>query len=158
MNPSSLLLAVAIVALYVFLWIGAPILLRGWLRSRRQEAIQRQIALTDAIDARLGPIVSPVVTKPLWGLWRVRIARPLTRPAPVGSMFIEDYAMLLMARERMEETLGSAEQRRAFRSAEAPHRLTRVRLGIALIRLGHWMIRQSSPTPGTPIGLRQAQS
>jgi hypothetical protein len=84
MNPSSLLSAVAMVAVYVFLWIGAPILLLGWLRSRRQEAVQRRIALTDAIDARLGPIVSPVVTKPLWGPWRVRIAMPLTRPAPVG--------------------------------------------------------------------------
>jgi hypothetical protein len=84
MNPSSLLLAAAIVALYVFLWIGAPILLLGWLRSRRQEAIQRQVALTDAIDARLGPIVSPVVTKPLWGPWRVRISMPLTRPMPVS--------------------------------------------------------------------------
>jgi hypothetical protein len=50
MNPSSLLSAVAMVAVYVFLWIGAPILLLGWLRSRRQEAIQRQIALTDALD------------------------------------------------------------------------------------------------------------
>jgi len=75
MNTSSLLLAVATVTLYFFLWIGAPILLVGWLRSRRQEAIQRQIAL-----------------------------------------------------------------------------------GIALIRLGHWIVGQSSPTPGTPIGLRQARS
>ena len=84
MNPSSLLLAVAMVALYIFLWTGAPILLLGWLRSRRQEAIQRQIALTDAIDARLGAIVSPVVTKPLWGPWQIRIAMPLARPVPVG--------------------------------------------------------------------------
>ena len=84
MNTSSLLLAVAMVAFYVFLWIGAPILLLGWLRSRRQEAIQRQIALTDAIDGRLGPIVSPVVTRPLWGPWQVRIAMPLARPVPVG--------------------------------------------------------------------------
>ena len=75
MNTSSLLLAVAMVTLYFFLWIGAPILLVGWLRSRRQEAIQRQIAL-----------------------------------------------------------------------------------GIALIRLGHWIVGQSSPAPGTPIGLRQARS
>ena len=75
MNTSSLLLAVAMVTLYFFLWIGAPILLVGWLRSRRQEAIQRQIAL-----------------------------------------------------------------------------------GITLIRLGHWIVGQSSPAPGTPIGLRQARS
>ena len=94
MNPSSLLLAVAMVALYVFLWIGAPILLVGWLRSRRQVAIQRQIALTDAIDARLGPIVSPAVTKPLWGPWRVRIAMPFTRPAPVGRILAIAHGVL----------------------------------------------------------------
>jgi len=73
-------------------------------------------------------------------------------------MFIEDHAMLMMARERMEETSRSAEQRRALRLAEAPHRSTRARLGMALIRLGHWIMGQSSPTPGTPIGLRQARS
>ena len=94
MNPGSLLLAVAMVALYVFLWIGAPILLVGCLRSRRQEAIQRQIALTDAIDARLGPIVSPVVTKPLWGPWRVRIAMPLTRPIPVSRILAITHGVL----------------------------------------------------------------
>jgi len=52
-------------------------------------------------------------------------------------MFIEDHAMLLMAKERMQETSRSAEQRRALRLAEAPHRSTRARLGMALIRLGH---------------------
>ena len=94
MNTSSLLLAVAMVALYVFLWIGAPILLLGWLRSRRQEAIQRQIALTDAIDGRLGPIVSPVVTRPLWGPWQVRIAMPLARPVPVGRILAIAHEVL----------------------------------------------------------------
>jgi len=73
-------------------------------------------------------------------------------------MFIEDHAMLLMARERREETSRSAEQRRALRLAEAPHRSMRARLGMALIRLGHRIMGQSSPTPGTPIGLRRAQS
>jgi hypothetical protein len=73
-------------------------------------------------------------------------------------MFIEDYAMLLMARERMEETSRSAEQRRALRSAEAPHRSVRIRLGTALIRLGHWILSRSAATPESPIGLRRAQS
>ncbi len=73
-------------------------------------------------------------------------------------MFIEDYAMLLMAREQMQETSRSAEQRRVLRLAEAPHRSTRIRLGTALIRLGHWIMGRSSPPPGTPIGLRPARS
>ena len=55
----------------------------------------------------------------------------------VTIMFIEDHAMLLMARERMKETSRSAEQRRALRLAEAPRQSIRVRLGIALVRLGH---------------------
>ena len=50
--------------------------------------------LTDAIDARLGPIVSPVVTKPLWGPWRVRIAMPLTRPAPLGRILAITHGVL----------------------------------------------------------------
>ena len=76
----------------------------------------------------------------------------------VTAMFIEDHAMLLMARERMEETSRSAEQRRALRLAEAPHRSTRIRLGMALIRLGHWILSQSAATPESPIRLRRAQS
>jgi hypothetical protein len=59
-----------------------------------KEAIQRQIALTDAIDARLGSIVSPVVTKPLWGPWRVRIAMPLTRPMPVSRILAITHGVL----------------------------------------------------------------
>jgi hypothetical protein len=73
-------------------------------------------------------------------------------------MFVEDYTMLLMARERMEETSRSAEQRRTLHPVEKSHRSTRARLGMALVRLGHRIMGQSSPTPGTPIGLRQAQS
>jgi hypothetical protein len=52
-------------------------LLADWVRSRRQSVIMRQIALTDALDGRLGAVVAPVVTKPLFGLWEVRIAVPL---------------------------------------------------------------------------------
>ena len=73
-------------------------------------------------------------------------------------MFIEDHAMLLMARERMEEISRSTEQRRALRLAEAPPRSTRARLGTALIRLGHWILSPSAATPESPIGFRRAQS
>jgi hypothetical protein len=94
METSHLLLAVAVVTLYVFVWIGAPILLADWYRSRRQEAVRRQIALTDAIDARLGAVVSPVVTKPLWGPWQVRIDMPLTRPVPVDRILAIAHEVL----------------------------------------------------------------
>ncbi len=70
---------------------------------------------------------------------------------------LEDM-MLLMAKERMEDALRHAEWRRALRLARGPRRPARVSLGMALVRLGHWLQGQRSPAPGTPIGLRQAQS
>ena len=63
-------------------------------------------------------------------------------------MFIEDHTMLLMARERMEYASRSAEQRRVLRLARGPRRATRVRLGLALVRLGHWIMGQSFVAPG----------
>jgi len=77
-------LGVAVVSLYGLLLVGGPMVLLDRLRNRRHEAIRRQIALTEAIDSRLGAIVAPVVKKPLWGPWQIQIAVPLTRPATVG--------------------------------------------------------------------------
>jgi hypothetical protein len=86
METALKLLSVAVVPLLVFLWIGGPILLTDWLRGRREEAVRHQVALTDAIDAELGSIVSPVVKKPVWGPWQILIAIPLARPAAVGKI------------------------------------------------------------------------
>ena len=86
METALKLLSVAVVPLLVFLWIGGPILLTDWSRGRREETIRLQIALTDAIDAELGSIVSPVVKKPLWGPWQILIAIPLARSAAVGKI------------------------------------------------------------------------
>lgn len=77
-------LGVVAVSLYGLLLVGGPMVLLDWLRNRRQEAIRRQIALTEAIDSRLGAIVAPVVKKPLWGPWQIQIAMPFARPATVG--------------------------------------------------------------------------
>jgi hypothetical protein len=55
-----------------------------WSRKRRQQEIARQIALTDALDGQLGAIVSPVVRKPIFGPWEIRIAVPLHRSATVA--------------------------------------------------------------------------
>jgi len=57
--------------------VGGPMVLVDWVRMRRQAVIARQIALTDALDTQFGPLVAPVVTKPLFGPWEVRIAVPL---------------------------------------------------------------------------------
>jgi len=61
--------------------VGGPMLLVDWARMRREAVIARQIVLTDALDAQLGPLVAPVVKKPLFGPWEVRIAIP--RPGSV---------------------------------------------------------------------------
>jgi hypothetical protein len=81
MGTVQTLLGTAVVSLLAFLWIGAPILLTTWLRKRRAETTRWQIALTDAIDGQLGMIVAPVVKRPLWGPWQIRLAVPFTRPS-----------------------------------------------------------------------------
>ena len=64
-----------------FALIGGPMVLTDWVRKRRETVIARQIALTDALDGRFGAIVAPVVTRPLFSPWEVRIAVPVHRAA-----------------------------------------------------------------------------
>ena len=84
MGTDSILLGVVVASAFALLWFANPFVLMDRVRNRRDETIRRQIALTDAIDAELGAIVAPVVKKPLWGPWQIRIAVPFTRPAAVG--------------------------------------------------------------------------
>jgi hypothetical protein len=77
-----------------FVAVGGPMLLVDWSRKRRQAAIARQIALTDALDGQLGAVVSPVVTKPLSGPWEIQIAVPLSRLAAVGRILTIVNAVL----------------------------------------------------------------
>lgn len=69
-----------------FSLMGGPMLLTDWVRARRQDMIARQITLTDALDGRFGVLVVPVVTKPIFGPWEVRIAGPLQWSAIHGGM------------------------------------------------------------------------
>ncbi len=71
-------------------------------------------------------------------------------------MYIHEHTAVLMAKERMEEAWRHAEQAQALRLARPSRRSPRVLLGIALVRLGHWI--QGQPSPDTSIGLRQTQS
>ncbi len=73
-------------------------------------------------------------------------------------MYIQESAVLLMARERLEDAMHAAEQRRLLRLTRAPRRPARVRLGTALVRLGHWIQGRPSPGAGKAPGLRQAHS
>jgi hypothetical protein len=75
----------------VILTMSSPILvvlgllgLAAWRDARREGMIARQIRLSDAIADELGPIVAPVVVKPLGGPWRVEIKVPVGRPAIVS--------------------------------------------------------------------------
>jgi hypothetical protein len=70
---------------------------------------------------------------------------------------LEDM-MVLMAKERVEDAMQFAEQRRALRLARRQRRPARIRLGMALVRFGHWIMGQRSPAPQAPIGIQQAQS
>ena len=60
-------------------------------------------------------------------------------------MHIHEDIMLLMVRQRMEEAVRYAEQGRALRIARARRQPVRVRLGMALVRFGHWIMGQSYP-------------
>jgi hypothetical protein len=57
--------------------------------ERRQERtaadVARQIALTDALHARLGALVAPVVRRRR-RLWQIEIAVPVEQPAVVASV------------------------------------------------------------------------
>ena len=58
--------------------------LAAWRDRRREATVARQIRLTDAIADELGPIVAPLVRKPLGRPWRVDIQVPVGRPATVS--------------------------------------------------------------------------
>jgi hypothetical protein len=49
----------------------------------RDRAVARQIALTDLIHERLGPVAAPVVRKRPWGPWEVDIPVPFACPETV---------------------------------------------------------------------------
>jgi len=71
----SLLVALSPIALLV-----AALQLASWRQRVRLAEIARQIAVSDAIHAVLGAVVSPVVRRTLWGGWRLAIPVPLDRP------------------------------------------------------------------------------
>ena len=73
-------------------------------------------------------------------------------------MHIHEDTMLLMARERILEAERRAEVSRALRMTRPAHRPVRVRLGMALVRLGQWIMGRPSTAQGTRIEPWQAQS
>ncbi len=87
---------IGVAAMLGFVLVGGPVLVDGF-RTRRDQAIRRQIALTDALDGRLGPIVAPLVRRPLWGPWEIRIAVPEQRWAAVPGILAVVHQMFSAA-------------------------------------------------------------
>jgi hypothetical protein len=67
-----------------FLVVGGLLALAAWRDRRREAIVARQIRLTDAIADEVGPIVAPLVSKPLGRPWRVDVQIPVGRPALVS--------------------------------------------------------------------------
>jgi hypothetical protein len=77
--------ALVIVTMFspILLIIGL-LALAAWRDRRREAVVARQIRLTDAIANEVGPIVAPLVSKPLGRAWRVEVQVPVGRPALVS--------------------------------------------------------------------------
>jgi|SRR5215813_12620819 len=82
----TLLLTTAVVLLVPFAGISALLLVAERLQDRRERALFRQIALTDAIHRELGAIAAPTVRQRFGGGWAVSMALPLDRPATVATI------------------------------------------------------------------------
>ncbi len=80
-----------LVALFPIALLVAALWLATWRQRLRLAEIARQIAVTDAIHAVLGAVVSPVVRRTLWGGWRLTIPVPLDRPDTVTQVVDAAY-------------------------------------------------------------------
>lgn len=69
-----------------FVAVGVLLALVNRRHLRRQAEVARQIALTDAIHARLGAVVAPEVRRRRGGRWEVAIAAPLESPPVVADV------------------------------------------------------------------------
>lgn len=58
--------------------------LAAWRDRRREAVVARQIRLTDALAEEIGPVVAPLVSKPLGRPWRVEVQVPVGRPGVVS--------------------------------------------------------------------------
>jgi hypothetical protein len=72
-----------LIALFPIALIVALLQLSAWRQRMRLAEVSRQIAVTDAVHAALGAIVSPVVRRKLRRGWRLTIPVPLDRPDTV---------------------------------------------------------------------------
>jgi hypothetical protein len=86
-----------VVALSPVLVLVAGLSLASWRQRTRQAEIARQVAVTDAIHAVLGAVVSPVARRTVWGGWRLTIPVPLDRPETVMQVLDAAYGAFSVA-------------------------------------------------------------
>jgi hypothetical protein len=90
-------------------------------RTHRESEILRQIALTDALHARLGAVVAPVVHR-RGRVWQVAVAVPFERPS-VGATVLQTVDEMF-GRVRYEVVLSPQ-----VPTAASPHASRRAALG-----------------------------
>ena len=106
-----------VLVLVVLPMTGVSVLLLavGRLQRAREERIAHQVAVTDAIHAELGAVVSPVVKRRFRRGWRIEIAVPFERAAMVGRVVaIAQSAMVRadpQAADRVKVVLTTQEAR-----------------------------------------------
>lgn len=77
---AGIIMASPILAVWALLEVARRI------ERRREAAIARQIALTDAIHAELGAVVAPEVQRTSAGEWTVSVRVPMNREAIVSAI------------------------------------------------------------------------
>ena len=82
----TVLLTAAVLLLAPFIAISVLLVVAERLQDRRERALFRQIALTDAIHRELGAVAAPTVRQRRGGGWTVSMALPLDRPAAVATV------------------------------------------------------------------------
>jgi uncharacterized membrane protein len=110
-----LMFSVPIVVVLAMLWVTEQ------RQARRRDEVLRQIALTDALHARLGAVVAPVVR---WRdrAWRVAVAVPFERPEVVAAVLATVHDAFERARYEVVLT-------RQAPAAALPRASRRARLG-----------------------------
>src|SRR5262249_22023781 len=86
-----------LVALSPIVLLVAALSLSNWRQRTRLTEIARQVAVTDAIHAVLGAVVSPVARRTVWGGWRLTIPVPLDRPETVMQVLDAAYGAFSVA-------------------------------------------------------------
>jgi hypothetical protein len=93
MQSAALGTLTVLVTLFPFGLLVAALKLSSWRQRTRLAEIARQIAVTDAVHAELGAVVSPVVRRKLGRGWRLTIPVPLDRPDTVIQVVSAAYGV-----------------------------------------------------------------